>query len=116
MTSSFAQGMPSYHNAQSHTVCIRDLSEGAHHLTVLKQHSDTYRDPALVNTVPAFSNNVYEGAIQGHDPNNDRAESWEPQPSQPPNHGGYTMVSISHGMSKHHPLIISIYKAECSIW
>lgn len=79
MTSSFAQGMPSYHNAQSHT------------------RLDTYRDPTLVNTVPAFSNNVYEGAIRGHDPNNDRAESWEPQPSQPPNHGVYTMPNVQYG-------------------
>jgi len=40
------------------------------------------------------------GSIPGYDFNYARVESWESLAFQPPNHGGYTMVSISHTLSK----------------
>jgi hypothetical protein len=55
--------------------------------------------------------NVYRGSsIPGYDFNHARVEPSGPPASQPPNHGGYTMVSASHTLSKGHHLIYNSMK------
>jgi len=54
-------------------------------------------------TGPEYGDNVYGGGpIPEYDLSNARAESWAPPASQPQNHGGYTIVSVSHSISKDH--------------
>lgn len=60
-----------------------------------------------------YGNNVYGGgAIPEYASNN---ATWGAPASQLQSHGGYTMVSVSHRMSKDHLLILPFYEDERSL-